>query len=65
MKHKPYVIASSKMIFTSFINKDTYTKVQTDAIYIDFKRAFSMVDHEILHNKIVINGIRGNLFDWF
>lgn len=40
-------------------------RVQVDAVYTDFKKAFDKVDHEMLLNKISYNGIRGDLLRWF
>ncbi|XP_045455112.1 uncharacterized protein LOC123664638 [Melitaea cinxia] len=37
---------------------------QIDSIYTDFRKAFDRVDHRILLEKIVYNGIRGNLWRW-
>lgn len=36
----------------------------TDAIYLDFSKAFDKVDHNILLSKLYAYGIRGNLLAW-
>ena len=36
----------------------------TDAIYLDFSKAFDKVDHKILLKKLYAYGIRGNLLAW-
>ena len=36
----------------------------TDAIYLDFAKAFDKVDHKILLDKLYAYGIRGNLLAW-
>ena len=36
----------------------------TDAIYLDFSKAFDKVDHKILISKLYAYGIRGNLLEW-
>ena len=38
---------------------------QTDAIFLDFAKAFDSVDHNILLTKPRTYGISGNLYDWF
>jgi hypothetical protein len=38
---------------------------QIDSIYTDFRKAFDIVDHRILLEKIAFNGIRGSLWRWF
>ena len=40
------------------LNKDT------DAIYLDYAKAFDKVDHEILIHKLYCYGIRGKLLNW-
>ena len=36
----------------------------TDAIYLDFAKAFDKVDHQILLNKLHAYGVRGKLLTW-
>ncbi len=40
-------------------------RVQTDAIYLDFAKAFDRVDHRLLVKKLHQYGICGNLLKWF
>lgn len=40
-------------------------RVQVDAVYTDFQKAFDKVDHALLLEKLAYNGIRGNLLRWF
>ena len=40
-------------------------RVQTDAIYLDFAKAFDRVDHQLLLRKLQSFGIDGNLLKWF
>lgn len=53
------------MIFTDFLFKNMDNRVQVDAVYTDFRKAFDKVDHKLLLDKIAFNGIRGNLLRWF
>ncbi|KAJ8708432.1 hypothetical protein PYW07_010557 [Mythimna separata] len=53
------------LLFSSFLFDSVDDRVQVDAVYTDFCKAFDKVDHEILLNKISFNGIRGNLLRWF
>ena len=39
--------------------------VQTDAIFLDFAKAFDSVDYIILLKKLKSYGISGNMYNWF
>lgn len=57
--------SSNLLIFTNFLFQNLDNRVQVDAVYTDFKKAFDKIDHELLLNKIAFNGIHGNLLRWF
>lgn len=56
---------SNLMLFTNFLFQSMDMRVQVDAVYTDFCKAFDKVDHFLLLQKIAFNGIRGNLLRWF
>nr|XP_049696601.1 uncharacterized protein LOC110382412 [Helicoverpa armigera] len=46
------------MIFTNHLFENMDQRVQVDAVYTDFQKAFDKVDHLLLLEKIAFNGIR-------
>lgn len=40
-------------------------RIQVDAVYTYFRRAFDRADHELLLYKIAYHGFCGNLLRWF
>lgn len=53
------------MTFVNYLFENMDRRIQVDAIYTDFQKAFDKVDHTLLMEKIAFNGIRGNLLRWF
>lgn len=53
------------VLFTNFLFQSMDHRIQVDAVYTDFCKAFDKVDHLLLLQKIAFNGIRGNLLRWF
>lgn len=53
------------MTFVNYLFENMDRRVQVDAVYTDFQKAFDKVDHTLLMEKIGFNGIRGNLLRWF
>ena len=53
------------LIFTRNIFESFTNHAQTDAIYLDFKKAFDSVAHNELLVKLWSFGITGNLWRWF
>ena len=39
--------------------------IDVHAIYTDFRKAFDMVDHDILIDKLSMYGVRGKALEWF
>jgi hypothetical protein len=54
------LITVTERIFNSFNSKNKST-----GVFIDFKKAFDLVDHNILLNKLNAAGVRGTALDWF
>ena len=53
------------LIFLSDLNNNLISRESTDVIYLDFKKAFDTVRHDILLEKLWKVGIRGCLWMWF
>ena len=56
---------SNLLVYTSQLFESIDNRLQVDAVYTDFQKAFDKVDHRLLLNKIAYNGIRGDLLRWF
>ena len=41
------------------------SKQSTNAVYLDFSKAFNTVNHNILMSKLLHNGVRGVMQRWF
>ena len=44
---------------------DLENKICSDVVYLDFRKAFDSVDHNILLSKLQSMGIVGQLLNWF
>ena len=53
------------LIFLSDIFHNIDVKSQTDAIYLDLRKAFDSVPHNKLLVKLYLIGITGELWEWF
>ncbi|CAG9131177.1 unnamed protein product, partial [Plutella xylostella] len=56
---------SNLIIFNEFITSHMDNGNQIDAVYTDYSKAFDRIDHEMLLKKLLLAGIRGDLFRWF
>ena len=45
-----------------FLNIDN--SIPTDAVYLDFSKAFDCVPHKRLMSKLYAYGIRGEIYNW-
>lgn len=57
--------ASNLILFANNLFENMDKRIQVDAVYTDFRKAFDKVDHKLLLDKIAFNGIRGDLLRWF
>jgi len=53
------------LLYLNSIFKATSQGLQTDSIYLDFRKAFDSVSHSKLLAKLANYGISGNLWNWF
>ena len=53
------------LLFLDNILKSFKESLQTDSIYLDFRKAFDSVAHNELLTKLWCFGITGNLWKWF
>ena len=53
------------LIMLNKIHSNLDNKVRSDVVYLDFRKAFDSVDHNILLCKLHSLGIDGLLFSWF
>ena len=51
-------------LLTRFIKLQDHDDIVI-SVFLDLNKAFDMVDHMILLNKLYGYGIRGNIHDWF
>lgn len=53
------------VVFQNDIISSYKNRAQTDAIYLDFSKAFDKVSHPHLLNKLQSHGVYGPLLEWF
>ena len=53
------------LVFLHLVHNNISNKLQTDVIYLDFRKAFDSVPHDRLLIKLRSMGITGNLWCWF
>lgn len=53
------------VVFTSRIYNGFNSNERVSALFVDFKKAFDLVNHNILLSKLEAVGVRGVALDWF
>lgn len=53
------------LLATEFIRSALDSGDHVAAVFLDLKKAFDVVDHNLLLQKLYHYGIRGNVYDWF
>lgn len=51
--------------YTEYILESLNSRIQVDAVYTDFSKAFDKIDHTILVQKLADVGVTGSLLNWF
>ena len=63
--HKLPIWLFEEPLISIFLDQIHSTRSATDAIYLDFKKAFDKVSHPELHLKLWSGGITSSLWKWF
>ena len=63
-KHLYYSFEQALIDFTEFIYKNLNDKKFTVSLFIDIRKAFDSVQHDILLQKLQQYGVRGVAYDW-
>ena len=50
------------LTFTNYLHDSFCNSAQTDVVYLDFSKAFDVIDHSLLMNKLWNSGIHGNVY---
>lgn len=56
--------SSNLLSYVHYLSNAINKRIQVDALYTDFSKAFDKVDHNILIRKAYHNGIHGSLLRW-
>jgi len=58
------VITTNLLLYHDYLNTTIEKNIQIDAIYTDFTKAFDIVNHSILLNKLLSFGVGDLFLNW-
>jgi len=57
-------VETNLISYTNYISQAMDSRIQVDAVYTDFSKAFDKLNHAILHKKLEKLGVCGSLLRW-
>lgn len=63
LKHRS--VETNLVLYSEYILKHLNSRIQVDAVYTDFSKAFDKISHDIMLNRLAEVGVHGSLLNWF